>query len=153
MRRTIMHAVSVASLVVMFSCLAAAAQEPDATLTVHTTSVATGIGYSWGGGMLTFQGQAYPCRIDGLAVGEVDISSADAIGTVYNLTNLADFSGTYTAVGTGGALGGGGSIATMRNQRGVVINLTGTSRGANIMIGVQGMKITVEGAPTASTAP
>ncbi len=38
MRRTIMHAVSVASLVVMFSCLAAAAQEPDATLTVHTAA-------------------------------------------------------------------------------------------------------------------
>jgi hypothetical protein len=153
MRRTIMHAVTVASLVVMFSCLAAAAQEPDATFTLHTTSIAVGAGYSWGGGMLTFQGQEYPCRIDGLAVGEVGISSADVIGTVYNLTNLEDFSGTYTAVGTGGALGGGGSIATMRNQRGVVINLTGTSQGVNIMIGVQGMKITLEGASTASTVP
>ena len=41
----------------------------------------------------------------------------------------------------------------MRNQHGVVINLAGTSRGANILVGVQGMKITVEGAPTASTRP
>jgi len=153
MRRTIMHAVSIASLLVMFSCLAAAAQAPDATLKVHTTSVATGVGYSWGGGILTFQGKEYPCRIDGLTVGEVGISSAHALGNVYNLTDLADFSGTYTAVGTGGALGGGGSIATMRNQHGVVINLTSTSWGANILVGVEGMKITVEGAPTASMRP
>jgi hypothetical protein len=149
-----MHTVTVASLFVMFSCLSAAAQEPDATFTLHTTSIAVGAGYSWGRGMLTFQGKAYPFHVDGLAIGEVGISSADALGNVYYLTHLADFSGTYTAVGTGGALGGGGSIATMRNQHGVVINLAGTSRGANIMIGVQGMKITVAGAPTtASTEP
>ena len=154
MRRTLMQAVTVASLFVMFSCLSAVAQDPDAILKVHTTSIAAGVGYSWGGGMLTFQGQAYPCRIDGLAVGEVGISSADALGNVYHLTHLADFSGTYTAVGTGGALGGGGDIATMRNQHGVVIHLTGTSRGVNILVGVKGMKITVEGAPTAaSTEP
>jgi hypothetical protein len=102
----------------MFSCLSAAAQEPDAILTLHTTSVAAGVGYSWGGGLLTFQGKEYSCRIDGLAVGEVGISSAEAIGNVYHLTTLADFSGTYTAVGTGGALGGGGSIATMCNSTG-----------------------------------
>jgi hypothetical protein len=153
MRRTLMHAVTVASLILVSSVLSAAAQAPDAILKVHTTSIAAGVGYSWGGGMLTFQGQEYPCRIDGLAVGEVGISSAEALGNVYHLTDLADFSGTYTAVGTGGALGGGGSIATMRNQHGVVIDLSGTSQGANIMIGVQGVKITVEGAPTASTEP
>jgi len=56
MRRTLMHAVTVASLFVMFSCLSAAAQAPDAILKVHTTSIAAGVGYSWGGGMLTFQG-------------------------------------------------------------------------------------------------
>ena len=108
---------------------------------------------SWGGGILTFQGKEYPCRIDGLAVGEVGISSADAIGNVYNLTNLADFSGMYTAVSTGAVLAGGGDVATMRNQQGVVIDLTDTSQGAKIMLAVQGVKITLEGAPTASARP
>ena len=139
-----------ASLVLMLSCLSAAAQQPDATLKVHTASIAVGVGYSWGGGILTFQGKEYPCRIDGLAVGEVGISSGEAIGVVYNLTNLADFSGSYTAVGTGGALGGGGDIATMRNQHGVVIDLTDTSQGAKIMLAVQGVKITLEGGQTAN---
>jgi hypothetical protein len=150
MRRTIMHAVTVASLVLMLSCLSAAAQPPAATLKVHTASIAVGVGYSWGGGILTFQGKEYPCRIDGLAVGEVGISSADAVGNVYHLTNLADFSGTYMAVSTGAVLAGGGDVATMRNQRGVVIDLTDTSQGAKIMLAVQGVKITLEGAPPAS---
>ncbi len=153
MRRTIMNAVTVASLLLMLSCLSAAAQQPDATLKLHTASVAAGIGYSWGGGILTFQGKEYPCRIDGLSVGEVGISSADAVDNVYNLTNIEDFSGTYTAVSTGAALAGGGDVATMRNQQGVVIDLTDTSQGAKIMLAVQGVKITLEGAPTASARP
>ena len=150
MRRTIMNAVTVASLLLMLSCLSAAAQQPDATLKLHTASVAAGIGYSWGGGILTFQGKEYPCRIDGLAVGEVGISSADAVGNVYHLTNIEDFSGTYTAVSTGAALAGGGDVATMRNQQGVVIDLTDTSQGAKIMLAVQGVTITLEGVPTSS---
>ena len=150
MRRTIMHAVTVASLVLMLSCLSAAAQQPDATLKVHTASIAVGVGYSWGGGIITFQGKEYPCRIDGLAVGEVGISSADAIGNVYHLTKIEDFSGTYMAVSTGAVLAGGGDIATMRNQHGVVIDLTDTSQGAKIMLAVQGVKITLEGGQTAS---
>ena len=64
------------------------------------------------------------------------------------LTSAAD-----TAVSASAVLADGGDVATMRNQHGVVINLAGTSRGANILVGVQGMKITVEGAPTASTRP
>src|SRR5215472_17147541 len=151
MRHTIMNVVAMASLVLMLSCLSAAAQQPDATLKVHTASVAVGIGYSWGGGIVTFQGKEYPCRVDGLSVGEVGISSADAIGNVYHLTKIEDFSGTYTDIGTGAVIAGGGSIATMRNQHGVVIDLTDTSQGAKIMLGVQGLKISIEGAPTAST--
>ena len=64
--------------------------KPDTTLTVHTVSIAVGAGYSWGGGIVTFQGHEYPCRIDGLAVGAVGISSADAIGNVYHLAVVWD---------------------------------------------------------------
>jgi len=140
MRRTIMNVVAIASLCLMASFLAAEAQPPDATLKVHTASIAVGVGYSWGGGIVTFQGQEYPCRVDGLAVGAVGISSADAIGNVYNLTNIEDFSGHYLVVSAGALLAGGGDVATMRNQHGVVIDLTDTS---------QGVKIALEGAPTA----
>ena len=153
MRRTIMNVVAIASLFLMSSFLSVEAQPPDATLRVRTTSIAVGIGYSWGEGIVTFQGQEYPCRVDGLSVGEVGISSTDAIGNVYHLTNLEDFSGNYMAVSAGGALAGGGGVATMRNQDGVVIDLRGTSQGVKITLAVQGVKIALEGAPTASKGP
>src|SRR5438128_10885571 len=98
MRRTIMNVVAIASLVLMLSCLSAAAQPPDATLKMHTASIAAGIGYSWGGGIVTFQGKEYPCRIDGLSDGEVGISSADAVGNDYHLTKTECLNGTYTTV-------------------------------------------------------
>jgi len=150
MRRTIIHVVVIASLCLMASVLAAAAQPPDATLKVHIVSIAVGASYSWGGGIVTFRGKEYACRIDGLSVGGAGISSADAIGNVYHLTNIEDFSGHYLAVSAGALLAGGGDVATMRNQHGVVIDLTDTSQGAKIMLAVQGVKITLEGVPTAS---
>jgi hypothetical protein len=155
MHRTIVHVAVIASLCLMASALAVQAQPPDATLKVHTVSIAVGAGYSWGGGIVTFRGKEYACRIDGLSVGEgAGISSADAIGNVYHLTHIEDFRGHYVAVSAGALLAGGGDVATMRNQHGVVIGLTDTSQGAKIMFGVQGVKITVEGAPTAaSTEP
>jgi hypothetical protein len=54
----------------------------------------------------------------------VGISSADAIGSVYNLTKLGDFSGNYAAASACAALAGGGRVATMQNQNGVVIGLS-----------------------------
>ena len=150
MRRTILHGVALASLCLLARVFAAEAQPPDATLTVHTASIAVGAGYSWGGGIVTFRGKEYPCRIDGLSVGTVSISSADVIGNVYHLTHIEDFSGDYLAVSADALLAGGGDVATMRNQHGVVIDLTDTSQGAKIMLAVQGVKITLEGVPTAS---
>jgi len=150
MRRTIMHVVVIASLCLMASVLAAAAQPPDATLKVHIGIDCRGASYSWGGGIVTFRGKEYACRIDGLSVGGAGISSADAIGNVYHLTNIEDFSGHYLAVSAGALLAGGGDVATMRNQHGVVIDLTDTSQGAKIMLAVQGVKITLEGVSTAS---
>src|SRR2546425_12372793 len=92
MRRTIMNVVAIASLCLMASFLAAEAQPPDATLKVHTASIAVGVGYSWGGGIVTFQGQEDPCRVDGLSVGEVGISGAEAVGNVHPLAHVAQFS-------------------------------------------------------------
>ena len=145
MRRTIVHVVVIASLCLMASVFAAQAQPPDATLKVHTVSIAVGAGYSWGGGIVTFRGKEYPCRINGLSVGGAGISSADAIGNVYHLTHIEDLSGDYLAVSTGALLAGGGDVATMRNQHGVVIDLTGIDQGVTLQFGIAGVKITVAG--------
>ena len=81
------------------------------------------------------------------------ISGIEVIGNVYKLTRSEDVSGHDTAVSASAVLADGGDVATMRNQQGVVIDLTDTSQGAKIMLAVQGVKITLEGAPTASARP
>jgi hypothetical protein len=146
MRRTRMRVMAIASLLVMLPLISAEAQPPDATLTWTMVSMADGVGYGWGEGMLTFQGRVYRFRIGDLAVGEMGVSKAEATGHVYHLTRIEDFSGEYVAAGASAAIGGGHGIATMRNQHGVVIDLTAIDQGITITFAVEGVKITVEGA-------
>jgi outer membrane immunogenic protein len=113
--------------------------------------MADGVGYSWGAGVLTFQGKAYPFRVEEPSGGEMSISRAEATGHVYHLTKLADFSGDYVAASASAAIADGHGIAIMRNQHGVVIDLTGIDKGVKLKFGVEGVKITVEGAQTART--
>jgi hypothetical protein len=146
MRRTRMRVMAIASLLVMLPLISAEAQPPDATLTWTMVSMADGVGYGWGEGMLTFQGRVYRFRIGDLAVGEMGVSKAEATGHVYHLTRIEDFSGEYVAASASAAIGGGHGIATMRNQHGVVIDLTAIDQGITITFAVEGVKITVEGA-------
>ena len=66
-------------------------EKPDGTIKLSTGSVAAGVGFSWGSGVLTYQGKKYPISIDGLSVGDVGISKASATGKVYHLNQLSDF--------------------------------------------------------------
>jgi hypothetical protein len=117
---------------------------PDATLRLEQKSVAVGIGYSWGGGTLSFRGHSYPFKIDGLAVNAVGASRSEAIGYVYNLSSVGDFAGTYTAIEAGGAVGAGKGITSMKNGNGVRITLHTTSQGVEAKAAPEGVKITLQ---------
>jgi hypothetical protein len=144
MRRSISMLVAITGVVVLLTGLALAQDKPaDATLTLSEGSVAAGIGFSWGKGTLTYQGKSYPVKVDGLTVGEVGITRATAAGKVFNLKKIADFSGNYTAASAGGTVGGGAGATVMRNQNGVVIELTSTTQGASLKLGAQGLKLSL----------
>jgi hypothetical protein len=113
----------------------------DALIEFSAGSVAAGIGFSWGSGTLTQAGKAYSLKIDGLSLGNVGITKASAWGRVYHLKKLSDINGTYAAVGTGATVGGGGSAITMKNTKGVVIDVFTTTEGASIGLGTGGLKI------------
>ena len=119
----------------------AAEQKPDATVKMTGKSLAAGVGYSWGSGVLTYQGKDYPFSITGLSAGDIGVSSAELSGSVYNLKNLADFDGNYTGVSAGATVAGGGGGTTMKNQNGVVMNVVSTTRGLTFKLGVDGMKV------------
>lgn len=118
--------------------------KPSATMTLEAKSVAAGVGFSWGGGKLHFDGKTHDIEIDGLTVGQVGASSISAKGDVYHLKKLSDFDGTYTAIAGGATVGGGGGGLAMRNQNGVVIELTATSQGVSLTAGVSGVKLSVK---------
>jgi len=123
---------------------ASSGDRPDATLTLESKSVAVGIGYSWGHGTLRYRGKLYPFKVDGLAVNAVGASRSDATGNVYNLKNLQDFEGTYTAIEAAGTLGGGKGISTMKNGNDVRITLHSTQQGVEAKAAPEGVKITLE---------
>jgi hypothetical protein len=133
-------------MVLVLSGLALAAEEkkPDATLKLSEGQVALGIGWSWGKGVLTYKGKDYPFKVEGLSVGDVGVTKADAVGNVYNLKKRSDFNGTYTSAAAQGTLGGGAGVSTMKNQNGVVINLESTTQGVNVKVAGEGVKFTLE---------
>jgi len=121
--------------------IAAEEKTPDATLKLHTGSVAAGIGFSWGGGTLTYKGKDHEFSVKGLSVGDVGITKAEASGKVYGLKDIKDFNGNYTAVGAGATVAGGGSIISMRNQNGVTIDLVTTTQGLKVTLGGGGVDL------------
>jgi hypothetical protein len=116
----------------------------DALIEFSAGSVAAGIGFSWGSGTLTQAGKTFPIKIDGLSVGNVGITKASAWGRVYHLKKVSDINGTYAAIGTGATVGGGGSAITMKNAKGVVIDVFTTTEGASIGLGTAGVTITLK---------
>ena len=110
-------------------------------VSVDMTTVAAGVGASWGSGVLRFNGERHLFKISGLSVGSVGVSSISAVGNVYNMTNSGQLTGNYAAVGAGIALVGGSAGLTMQNQSGVIINLYAVQQGVQLNIGPQGFTI------------
>jgi len=115
--------------------------QPDATVNFSGGSVAAGIGYTWGHGQLNYENTAHEFTISGLSVVDVGAASIAASGHVYNLKQLSDFSGNYTAVSAGAALGGGGSAAYLRNEHGVVIKVESTTVGVRFNLAAEGVSL------------
>jgi hypothetical protein len=142
------------SMVMMVSLLmlvtAAPAQEKDKPLypvgqiSIEATQVAAGLGYSWGGGAMKFEGKEYQFTVKGLNVAAVGLAKIRAVGDVYNMKTAADFPGNYVAASAGLALAKGVSGTTMRNDKGVVINLRAEQQGVQLNLGVDGFTITMK---------
>ena len=52
---------------------AAKEEKPDATIRLSSKAVAVGVGFSWGGGTLTYKGKDYPISVEGLSLGKVGV--------------------------------------------------------------------------------
>ena len=113
--------------------------KPDAILRLKGGSFAAGIGFSWGSGTLTYKGKDYPVSVNGLSLGKVGITGGSAYGEVYHLKGLQDFNGHYNAGGAGLTIAGGRNAVAMKNQNGVKVLLSSTTRGVDVTLGGAGV--------------
>ena len=114
---------------------------PDATLHLEGGAVAAGIGYVWGNGKVDYKGAPHAFGISGLSIVDVGAAKIDAAGNVYNLKQLGDFNGTYTAFAAGATIAGGGGVAYLRNQKGVVIKLNSSTQGLRFNLSASGVEL------------
>jgi hypothetical protein len=132
---------AILGMMLLLAKAAHAAETPDATVRITGKAVSAGVGFSWGSGVLTYQGKDYPFSVSGLSAGNIGVASATLSGEVFNLKNIDDFNGNYASVGAGATVAGGGGGMTMKNQNGVVMNVAGTTKGLSFKLGVDGLKV------------
>jgi hypothetical protein len=121
----------------------ASAATPNGTIELSGGKVAAGIGYKWGSGTLIFQGKRYPLNISGIGLGSVGVNEYTASGHVTGLRCANDINGIFTAVGTGLTLGGGASVAEMKNENGVTIQLDSTTEGLSVSVASTGVQVSI----------
>lgn len=144
--RRLIASFAVAALIVLavVPAFAEEAKKPDATLKLSEGSMALGIGWSWGSGVLTYKGKTYKFKVEGLSAGEVGVTKAEATGDVVNLKKLEDFSGVYAAAGAGATASKGADVTALSNDKGVSIILKSATKGASLKVAVEGLKLKLE---------
>jgi hypothetical protein len=124
--------------------IATAQGSTDGTITISSRSVAVGVGVTWGDGVLTYRGKKYPVSVSGLSVVDLGVSKISARGEVHNLKKLEDFDGNYAAAGAGATVGGGAGAAALKNQNGVEVTLTATTKGVKFALAGGGVEMKVK---------
>jgi hypothetical protein len=119
---------------------------PSAYLWFSGGAVAVGIGFTWGHGTLYYSKdqKQYKFKLSGVSVADVGGAGISAEGEVYNLASPADLSGEYSAVTAGVTVIEGGSVAYLKNEKGVVIKLHSQTGGLRFNLSANGVHITLQ---------
>ena len=120
--------------------------QPVGKIQIDDTQISFIVGGSWGKGVLSYKGVNYEFKIKGLKVGAIGVSKVSATGTVYNMSDLSKFSGTYVAGQAGIALAGGVGGTVLENQNKVYIRLSSTQQGVALNIDIDGITIDLKDA-------
>ena len=113
------------------------------TVRLHIVKVGFIVGVGGGRGVLYYHGHAYPLRIGGVGIGSLGVAAVDLVGTASNLRSPWDIVGTYGAAGAGLTVVAGAQVATLQNEKGVVLNVHGAQAGFQASLGLAGMTISM----------
>jgi hypothetical protein len=135
--------VAVATLLSVMLAIATPSQAQTGTVRLNVVKAGFIVGAGGGSGTLHYQGHNYRLSVGGLSLGTLGVASADLVGTASNLHRVSDIAGTYGAAGAGFTFVGGGQVATLQNEKGVVLTLRGAQVGFQASLGVGGMTISL----------
>ena len=100
------------------------------TVRVYVAKAGFLVGAGGGKGVLTFAHRKYPFTVQGLSVGlTAGASFSKLVGQAKYIKDVSDFSGTYSVIGAGVALIGGVGGVSLRNEKGVTLQLEGYRAG------------------------
>src|SRR6202051_1853469 len=103
------------------------------------------VGVGGGRGVLTFRGHHYPFTVSGMSFGAtIGASTTQLAGRALNVHAPGDIAGTYSAIGAGAAVAGGGGGVQLQNAKGVVLQLHGVKVGVELSAAVGGVTVTME---------
>jgi hypothetical protein len=109
---------------------------PSGTVEISQVQIAFIGSGNLGGGTLHYGGKSYSFTVGGLGIGGFGISKMEAIGTVYDLKRLSDFSGAYIQGRYGyAALDAGAGELWLKNASGVVLQLKTKRQGLALSLG------------------
>jgi hypothetical protein len=111
------------------------------TVRLHIVKAGFIVGVGGGNGWLYYHGRSYRLSLGGLGIGSLGVAAVDLVGTASNLRGPADIAGTYGAAGAGATFVGGAQVATLQNEKGVVLQVHGAQVGFQVSIGLAGMTI------------
>jgi hypothetical protein len=141
--RSILNALVAAATLLLVTYPTWAAEDTTGRVTIESTSVAAGLGVTWGEGVLEYRGQRYPFTVNGFSIIDVGVSKVFARGEVYDLKSVEDFEGVFMAAVVSGTFGGGAGAAAMQNQRDVKMVWTATNQGLSLSLAQAGFKVTM----------
>jgi hypothetical protein len=141
--RAMKYGAAIVVAAVMLLAVASPSNAETGSVRVTVTRAGFIVGIGGGSGTLRFAGRTYPFSVGGVSVGTIGASSADLVGRAYHLRRPSDIAGTYTSVGAGVAIAGGGRVARLRNSNGVVLELRGRQVGFELSIDLSGMTVSM----------
>ena len=102
------------------------------------------IGGSAGQGVLNFRGRSYALSAGGIDYGFVFGGSKTVLrGRVHNIVRPSDVAGVYGAAGAGLAVGAGVRAIVLTNQKGAVLELSGSQVGLMANADLSGLAISM----------
>jgi hypothetical protein len=122
--------------------LSTASQAETGQVAVVFTRGGFVLGVGGGEGVLVLRGRRYPFTVSGMSVGfTIGASTSRLVGRALNLRGPESIEGSYSAVGAGGAIAAGGGGVQLRNNNGVILQLSGPRIGVDVSAAVGGVTI------------